>query len=150
MTWIKNLYYYIFYRLNNLFKILSFGLSDITEWSAMTILSILETFNVFAIVSVLEINGINNIHFNNKSIAMSIMLFILVVNFFILIKNRNYIKIIDKFSGNTKANTFYPIVFYTYVILSIWLVFSLGDKVRQINIDKKVQEKGYLLPKMPS
>jgi hypothetical protein len=146
----KNLYYYIFYRLNKIFRILSFGLSDVTEWSALSILSLLEAFNVYVIIMLFELNDYGDIHFNNKKIAMGIILLFAFINFFVFIKDRRYDSIIRTFTEKKNIAIAYPLIFYTYVFLSIWLMFNVGGQVRETNLKKKDQEKGYQLPRMPN
>lgn len=139
------LYYYFFYRLERLFKILSFGMNDVTEWSAITALSLLQSFNVYVILGIFQINECAYIQ-PNKILYTGIYIFFGILNFVIFIRKRNYDNVIKQFSRGKSIDIIYPMLFYCYVISTIWLLFSIGEQVRDINSSKSEMQQLYQLP----
>ena len=139
------LYYYFLYRFERLFNVLSFGMSDITEWSALAVLSILQTFNVIVVLGIFQINDYEYL-LPNKILYIGIYIFFGILNFVIFIRKRNYDYVIKIFTKGKPIDIIYPILFYCYVISTVWLLFSIGEQVRDINLGKKEDQKLYQLP----
>jgi hypothetical protein len=120
-------------------------MNDFTEWSAITALSLLQSFNVFVLIEICEINGWWDIHLS-KFIALSIYPFFGVINFIIFIRKRNYDNVIKQFSRVKPIDIIYPMLFYCYVISTIWLLFSITEQVRDLNSSKSEMQQLYQLP----
>jgi hypothetical protein len=120
-------------------------MSDITEWSALAVLSILQTFNVIVVLGIFQINDYEYL-LPNKILYIGIYIFFGILNFVIFIRKRNYDYVIKIFTKGKPIDIIYPILFYCYVISTVWLLFSIGEQVRDINLGKKEDQKLYQLP----
>ena len=114
-----NIYDYLYYKL---YSFISGTNKSIPEWSTMIFLSVLEFLNIGTIVLLLNLNSIDTITENANNIFISLILGLLILNYFIFLLNKRYIKILKKYNRNKSIFDKGGLIVILYVIASI-LIF---------------------------
>ena len=124
-----NVYYYIFY----VFAKLARRINKKEDYSmyALMWLSALIFFNIFPIISL--IIGRHIIHTAPKLIGAGSIILVGIINYFILVKDKKNVKIIqfydDKYK-NKKLNRLSLILIVLYVLITLSIAFYLATVIR--------------------
>jgi hypothetical protein len=132
----KNFYYYLFFRLYLFYKTVSAGTNDTLEYSAVISLSVLISLNFVTLSALLELNGCKYI-LNSEREFLGVGIFIIIINYFIFIQNKKYIRIIADYSKYKSRNKGNSSLFLLYFVFTIWSTFSIGGEVREMHIKQK-------------
>ena len=124
-------YYYTFYKIYSL--LYRIGNKDITEWSAMTFMSLLIYVNLYTALLYLKVDCQYDILITRKSIAIFIFIFILFFNYWLLIRKNKYVIIVTRF-GNEKVimkwlGSFLVLI---YVFITIKLFYMYVNKFHDL------------------
>ena len=113
-----NFYYYFFYKLGNFFKWVNRRQKDIYRFSSYIFISVCQSLNVLSFL--LYLNTKIWFHLNSFTTYM-ITIPIIILNYFILMKNGKDKKIFDyydKFYTNKRNNKFSSAIIILYVSLT--------------------------------
>ena len=113
------LYDYIFYRI---FKATNITNKSIPEWSTIISMSLILFINIFSVLLFVDypIEQIGENRFKYSSIL------IILVHYMIFLRNKRYVKIIDKYDNSTrKANIYHDIIIMIYASISVFIFFKL-------------------------
>ncbi len=111
----KLFYDYIFYRLYKSVNIIN---KSIPEWSIIIALSTILFLNIFSILIFF------NFPIKHVNIFIALQIFILIIHYFVFLKNKRFLKIIKQFNNSkNKKNLFHDILILCYFCFS-YLIFS--------------------------
>jgi hypothetical protein len=87
----------------------------------MIFLSVLEFLNIGTIVLLLNLDSLDTITKNANNIFIGLILGLLILNYFIFLINKRYIKILKKYKGNKSIFDKGGLIVIFYVIASIFV-----------------------------
>ena len=102
INYMKNIYYYIYYKQ---YKALSKTNKEIPEWASMILLSQLICFNLNTIFIIFNFTKTSWFILFAKPFSVGLIILLLVINFFIFIKDDRYQRIITKYQNETKQKS---------------------------------------------
>jgi hypothetical protein len=118
---ILNTYYYLFYWI---YKMTYRTNKDIIEWSSMIALSVLLYLNITSLIIFLIPKEVVILY--KYEVFYGIGLLILIINFFIFIKDRKYLRIVERFKTENKNNFYIKSIFIlAYIFLSVYFTIYL-------------------------
>lgn len=118
---IVNTYYYLFYWI---YKMTYRTNKDIIEWSSMIAISVLLYLNITS--SIIFLIPKEVIIFYKYEVFYGIGLLILIINFFIFIKDRKYLRIVERFKTENKNHFYIKSIFIlAYIFLSVYFTIYL-------------------------
>lgn len=118
---IRNTYYYLYYWI---YKMTYRTNRDIIEWSSMIALSVLLYLNITSLIILLIPKEVV-ITFKYE-IFYVIGLLLLIMNYFIFIKDRKYLRIVERFKTENKKYFYLKsISILAYIFLSVYFTIYL-------------------------
>lgn len=118
---ILNTYYYLFYWI---YKMTYRTNKDIIEWSSMIALSVLLYLNITSLIIFLIPKEVVILY--KYEVFYGIGLLILIINFFIFIKDRKYLRIVERFKTENKNHFYIKSIFIlAYIFLSVYFTIYL-------------------------